>query len=384
MNFLLTLISLSLFFPTESSDETCADGQFRCSNGRCITNDWVCDGARDCSDGSDEEHEACDRHTNKNSPCFGNQPECEKHGLPRCIPHEWLCDGHPDCDSGEDELNCTSVDWFRQPESLMRKYQSQLADRSTTTFIFNCASEDYICKSSGLCLKPNKICDGKFDCDGGDDEKNCTKSNATTTTISNSLSTTTVVKSTTTLPISTTTTTTTTITPKHTNLTTTATTTKKVTTTERAHLENILLTIPLKSTTQSPALTSSSAKPTKPPTTSETSKPTFPSTLPAYVLPMTTTSHPSTHTTTTQKVIARTFASQPHTTSQPKIVVKLLNDSFSNSTTDKAKSTESSASRASVSELSRYGRNGLVKPVKFVKGIPIEPVNYHNSTFGFE
>ena len=32
----------------------CAQGQFRCSDGVCIDERRKCDGARDCTDGSDE------------------------------------------------------------------------------------------------------------------------------------------------------------------------------------------------------------------------------------------------------------------------------------------------------------------------------------------
>ena len=35
--------------------ETCADGSFKCLNGKCLSNDrWICDGHDDCGDHSDE------------------------------------------------------------------------------------------------------------------------------------------------------------------------------------------------------------------------------------------------------------------------------------------------------------------------------------------
>ncbi|VDO66190.1 unnamed protein product [Heligmosomoides polygyrus] len=41
-----------------------------------------------------------------NTSCLGDQPECRHGGVHRCIPQDWLCDGHRDCDNGEDEMNC--------------------------------------------------------------------------------------------------------------------------------------------------------------------------------------------------------------------------------------------------------------------------------------
>lgn len=51
------LLSLLLFlFLFLAATDECEDGQFQCSNKRCIPTIWRCDDDDDCSDNSDEEN----------------------------------------------------------------------------------------------------------------------------------------------------------------------------------------------------------------------------------------------------------------------------------------------------------------------------------------
>lgn len=49
----------------------CRDDQFRCDSNRCITRYWVCDGGKDCFDGSDEDPKEC-----ANTTCSPTQFTC--------------------------------------------------------------------------------------------------------------------------------------------------------------------------------------------------------------------------------------------------------------------------------------------------------------------
>lgn len=48
-----------MFFP---QTRTCTGNEFKClnNNGQCIPREWVCNGNKECVDGSDEESKMCE------------------------------------------------------------------------------------------------------------------------------------------------------------------------------------------------------------------------------------------------------------------------------------------------------------------------------------
>lgn len=92
----------------------CGEGEFKClSNGRCIPANYVCDGDTDCRDNSDELN--CGRKKRKMSKkakifgqravrqCANDEFQC---GDGSCISNEFVCDEDADCDDFSDESKC--------------------------------------------------------------------------------------------------------------------------------------------------------------------------------------------------------------------------------------------------------------------------------------
>uniref|UniRef100_A0A671SCE3 Low density lipoprotein receptor-related protein 1Ba n=1 Tax=Sinocyclocheilus anshuiensis TaxID=1608454 RepID=A0A671SCE3_9TELE len=113
---------------------TCEDGHFACPSGNCISSVWLCDGQKDCEDGADEFQ--CD------SSCLWNQFACSKN---KCIAKQWLCDGEDDCGDGLDE-------------------SEEICGSAT------CAPGLFSCPGSYACVPRNWLCDGERDCPDGSDE----------------------------------------------------------------------------------------------------------------------------------------------------------------------------------------------------------------------
>ncbi|XP_031635070.1 basement membrane-specific heparan sulfate proteoglycan core protein isoform X6 [Contarinia nasturtii] len=80
----------------------CQPNEFKCNNNKCVLKTWRCDGENDCEDGSDEQD--CNGTVAPGSRCSGSEYECHSG---QCIPKSFECDSHRDCIDGSDEIGCT-------------------------------------------------------------------------------------------------------------------------------------------------------------------------------------------------------------------------------------------------------------------------------------
>ena len=115
--------------------------QMKCSDGvGCVPLSWICDGVKDCKDGSDESR--CHQIS-----CKSTDFRC---GNNICILGQFRCDREKDCTDGSDEEGCD----YETEQSF-------------------CPAHKFKCKSNGRCIYRHEICDGMTDCTDGEDEQNC-------------------------------------------------------------------------------------------------------------------------------------------------------------------------------------------------------------------
>ncbi|XP_075461950.1 basement membrane-specific heparan sulfate proteoglycan core protein isoform X3 [Ascaphus truei] len=119
----------------------CRRDEARCPNGQCIPRDYLCDGEKDCKDGSDE------LSCGTLFPCEPNEFKCKNE---RCALKLWRCDGDNDCGDGSDELNCPT----KGPSDT-------------------CAPDQFVCVHSRTCIPASYQCDEEADCPDRSDEVGC-------------------------------------------------------------------------------------------------------------------------------------------------------------------------------------------------------------------
>eukprot|EP00245_Coleochaete_scutata_P004676 TRINITY_DN174_c0_g1_i1.p1 TRINITY_DN174_c0_g1~~TRINITY_DN174_c0_g1_i1.p1 ORF type:complete len:473 (+),score=62.56 TRINITY_DN174_c0_g1_i1:129-1547(+) len=74
-----------------------SDENFRCTDGGCVQTDQICNGVKNCKDGSDESPSFCATYT---CPQNGGR-KCP--GTNICLPDSAICDGKKTCPDGSDE-----------------------------------------------------------------------------------------------------------------------------------------------------------------------------------------------------------------------------------------------------------------------------------------
>ncbi|KAI3362051.1 hypothetical protein L3Q82_012395, partial [Scortum barcoo] len=174
----------------DGSDENCVKKcpyktDFRCKDRRsCVSKSLVCDGRSHCHDGSDEIN--CPSVT----PLAGrtNVLKCRMGSRlcqdgSECVLLSHVCDGERDCRDGSDEEGCGELLWRYAAEiaPTTAPVNARLNDSPIPVKPFtepptkpSCSSPSVLCPDSSLCIKPTQLCDGKRDCPDGSDE-NCVK-----------------------------------------------------------------------------------------------------------------------------------------------------------------------------------------------------------------
>ncbi|XP_061782869.1 uncharacterized protein [Nerophis lumbriciformis] len=128
---------------------SCRSPSMLCPNSfLCISLKQLCDGTKDCPDGSDE---------NCLTRCvYEGEFLCKDRRS--CVLKTLVCDGRSHCHDGSDEVDCSTV-----------------APRLTTTNVLKCHTGSKLCNDGTECVLYSHICDGEKDCLDGSDEDGCQK-----------------------------------------------------------------------------------------------------------------------------------------------------------------------------------------------------------------
>ncbi|CAL8280063.1 unnamed protein product [Merluccius merluccius] len=134
--------------PPEPTPAPCISPAVQCPlSDLCITHTQLCDGQKDCPDGSDEGN-CVKRCPNKNDFRCKDRRSCVSKSL--------VCDGRAHCHDGSDEVGCPAV-----------------APAAPQTSSLRCRLGSRPCGDGQQCVLYSHVCDGEPDCGDGSDEQDC-------------------------------------------------------------------------------------------------------------------------------------------------------------------------------------------------------------------
>ncbi|XP_031414479.1 low-density lipoprotein receptor-related protein 2 isoform X2 [Clupea harengus] len=131
-----------------SQEQSCKFPSVLCEGtSLCISQAQLCDGRRDCPDGSDEK--AC-------VDACSNPGDFLCKDRRKCIERNLVCDGRSHCSDGSDEVGCPTV-----------------AAKTSKTTPLKCRFGSKACQDGSECVLLSHVCDGEKDCRDGSDEEDC-------------------------------------------------------------------------------------------------------------------------------------------------------------------------------------------------------------------
>ncbi|XP_077977697.1 uncharacterized protein LOC144433262 [Glandiceps talaboti] len=162
---------------SDMSDEIgcdCERPMYMCQNGPCIYDYQVCDGYNNCGDWSDENN-----NFEGNICGYGNCSDAFQCDSGQCVWDGAECDGYADCEDKSDEKYCPDCIGFQCENGVCIEHWEVCDNR------FDCgggdASDEASCEScddgfqceNGLCVERYELCDGTDHCGDFSDERVC-------------------------------------------------------------------------------------------------------------------------------------------------------------------------------------------------------------------